>query len=228
MKPWILIDKAQTPGHGAELCLYQRDQEFAIQADNLELMNSRIFGSEQALATLACQKINDAPTARVLIGGLGMGYTLKSALDELGTKAEVVVAELVPAVVRWNQGVLAHLAGNPLGDERVIVQEGDVAQMIKRGRGSFSAILLDVDNGPEALTRPYNGWLYSPKGLQAAYQSLIPGGVLGIWSAAPDSKLTARLRKNRFEVEVLSHTEKGRPTEDGSGTHILWMAKRPK
>jgi len=123
LKPWILIETAQTPGHGAELCLYQRDQEFAIQADNLELMNSRKFASEQALATLACKKLTDPSEARVLIGGLGMGYTLKSALDELGETAEVLVMELVPDVVRWNQGLLAHLAGNPLEDERVTVME---------------------------------------------------------------------------------------------------------
>ncbi len=222
MKPWILIDKAQTPGHGAELCLYQRDQEFAIQADNLELMNSRIFGSEQALATLACQKINDAPTARVLIGGLGMGYTLKSALDELGAKAEVVVAELVPAVVRWNQGVLAHLAGNPLDDERVIVQEGDVAQMIKRGRGSFSAILLDVDNGPNALTSDGNDWLYTIAGLETAHAALKPNGVLGIWSSDQDAGFAKRLGQTGFDVEEVKVRGRGK-----KGAHnIVWIAER--
>ena len=222
MKPWILIETAQTPGHGAELCLYQRDQEFAIQADNLELMNSRIFASEQALATLACQKLTDPSEARVLIGGLGMGYTLKSALDELGETAEVLVMELVPDVVRWNQGLLAHLAGNPLDDERVTVQEGDVAQMIKRGRGSFSAILLDVDNGPNALTYMDNHWLYSIAGLETAYAALKPNGILGIWSSDRDAGFAKRLSQVGFDVDEIPVRERGKK----GGHHIVWIAER--
>jgi|TARA_B100000745_G_C20103605_1_gene377587 spermidine synthase len=217
-----LIETAQTPGHGAELCLYQRDQEFAIQADNLELMNSRNFASEQALATLACKKLTDPSEARVLIGGLGMGYTLKSALDELGETAEVLVMELVPDVVRWNQGLLAHLAGNPLDDERVTVQVGDVAQMIKRSRGSFSAILLDVDNGPNALTSMDNHWLYSIAGLETAYAALKPNGILGIWSSDRDAGFAKRLSQVGFDVDEVPVRELGKK----GGHHIVWIAER--
>jgi len=222
LKPWILIETAQTPGHGAELCLYQRDQEFAIQADNLELMNSRKFASEQALATLACKKLTDPSEARVLIGGLGMGYTLKSALDELGETAEVLVMELVPDVVRWNQGLLAHLAGNPLDDERVTVQVGDVAQMIKRSRGSFSAILLDVDNGPNALTSMDNHWLYSIAGLETAHAALKPNGILGIWSSDRDAGFAKRLSQVGFDVDEVPVRELGKK----GGHHIVWIAER--
>ena len=222
MKPWILIETAQTPGHGAELCLYQRDQEFAIQADNLELMNSRNFASEQALATLACKKLTDPSEARVLIGGLGMGYTLKSALDELGETAEVLVMELVPDAVRWNQGLLAHLAGNPLDDERVTVQVGDVAQMIKRSRGSFSAILLDVDNGPNALTSMDNHWLYSIAGLETAHAALKPNGILGIWSSDRDAGFAKRLSQVGFDVDEVPVRELGKK----GGHHIVWIAER--
>jgi len=222
LKPWILIETAQTPGHGAELCLYQRDQEFAIQADNLELMNSRNFASEQALATLACKKLTDPSEARVLIGGLGMGYTLKSALDELGETAEVLVMELVPDVVRWNQGLLAHLAGNPLDDKRVTVQVGDVAQMIKRSRGSFSAILLDVDNGPNALTSMDNHWLYSIAGLETAYAALKPNGILGIWSSDRDAGFAKRLSQVGFDVDEVPVRELGKK----GGHHIVWIAER--
>ncbi len=222
MKPWVLLDTAQTPGPGAELCLYQRDQEFAIQADNIELMNSRVFGSEQALATLACQKLADTANAHVLIGGLGMGYTLRQALDELGAKAQVRVAELVPAVVRWNQGVLAHLAGNPLKDERVTVQEGDVTAMIKRGRGTYSAILLDVDNGPNALTSFDNDWLYSIPGLETAHAALKPHGILGIWSSDQDAGFAKRLGQVGFDVDEVSVRSRGKK----GGHNIIWIAER--
>ena len=156
MIPWKLLDTAQTPGLGAELCLYQRGTEFSIKAGDYELMNSRIYGSEDALANLVCQKITKHTRARFLIGGLGMGYTVRSALNGLGAKAHVVVAELVPAVVQWNLGILAHLAGSPLDDHRVSIHETDVAQLIKIAKGDYDAILLDVDNGPQALVREAN------------------------------------------------------------------------
>jgi len=190
--------------------------------DNLELMNSRIFGSEQALATLSCKKLKDPSDARVLIGGLGMGYTLKSALDELGEAAEVLVAELVPDVVRWNQGVLAHLAGNPLDDKRVTVREVDVAQLINRGRGSFSAILLDVDNGPNALTSMDNDWLYSIAGLKTAHAALKPNGILGIWSSDRDAGFAKRLGQAGFDVDEVAVRGRGKK----GGHHIVWIAER--
>ena len=172
MIPWTLLDSAQTPGHGVLLSLYQRDTEFSIKAGNYELMNSRVHGSEDALAKLACQKISKHPRARVLIGGLGMGYTVRSALNGLGAKAQVVVAELVPVVVQWNRGFLADLAGSPLDDNRVSIHEADVAKMIKAAKGDYNAILLDVDNGPQALTRKGNDWLYSINGLNTAFAAL--------------------------------------------------------
>lgn len=223
MKPWILLDRAQTPGDGAELFLYQRDTEFSIKADNDELMNSRVYGSEQALATLACRKVADHPKARVLIGGLGMGYTLRSALDELGAQAEVAVAELVPAVVRWNRGVLADLTGNPLADGRVTVHETDVAKLIKTGRGIYDAIMLDVDNGPQALTLRENHWLYTINGLATAFAALRPKGVLAIWSSGPDAGFAKRLGQAGFDVDEVG--VRGR--KGGKGAHhTVWVAVR--
>ena len=224
MIPWTLLDRAQTPGNGVELRLYQRDTEFSIRAGNYELMNSRVYGSEDALAKLACQIITKHPRARVLIGGLGMGYTVRTALNGLGAKAQVVVAELVPAVVQWNRGVLADLAGSPLDDNRVTIHEVDVAQMIKTAKGGYNAILLDVDNGPQALTRKDNDWLYSFEGLKTAFAALRPKGVLAIWSSGPEPAFVQRLRKAGFEVdEVGVRTRRG---GKGGAHHIVWIAMR--
>ena len=224
MIPWMLLDRAQTPGNGLELRLYQRDTEFSIRAGNYELMNSRVYESEDALAKLACQKITNHPRARVLIGGLGMGYTVRSALNGLGAKAQVVVAELVPAVVQWNRGFLAGLAGSPLDDNRVTIHEADVAQMIKASKSDYNAILLDVDNGPQALTQKDNDWLYSPEGLKTAFAALRPKGVLAIWSSGPEPAFVQRLRKAGFEVdEVGVRTRRGGKS---GAHHIVWIAMR--
>ena len=224
MIPWTLLDSAQTPGHGVLLSLYQRDTEFSIKAGNYELMNSRVHGSEDALAKLACQKISKHPRARVLIGGLGMGYTVRSALNGLGAKAQVVVAELVPAVVQWNRGCLADLADSPLDDNRVTIHETDVAQMIKAAKGDYNAILLDVDNGPQALTQPDNDWLYSLKGLKTAFAALRPKGVLAIWSSGPEPAFAQRLRKAGFEVDEVGVRARG--GRKGGAHHIVWIAMR--
>ena len=224
MNPWTLLARAQTPGNGVELRLYQRDTEFSIKAGNYELMNSRIYGSEDALAKLACQKITNHPRARVLIGGLGMGYTLRSALNGLGAQAQVIVAELVPAVVQWNRGFLADLAGSPLTDNRVTIHEADVAQIIKAAKGDYNAILLDVDNGPQALTRKDNDWLYSLKGLNTAFAALRPKGVLGIWSSGPEPAFARRLRRAGFEVDEFKVRARG--GDKGGAHHIVWIAIR--
>ena len=224
MIPWILLDTAQTPGNGAELRLYQRDTEFSIKAGKYELMNSRVYGSEDALAKLACQKIANHPRPRVLIGGLGMGYTLRTTLNGLGTKARVDVAELVPAVVRWNREILADLAGSPLHDNRVTIHETDVGQMIKAAKGGYNAILLDVDNGPQALTRAGNDWLYSINGLTTAFAALRPNGVLAVWSSAPEPAFTQRLRKAGFEVDEVG--VRARKGGRGGAHHIVWIAMR--
>ena len=224
MIPWTMLAKAQTPGNGVELCLYQRGAEFSIKADTYELMNSRVHGSEDSLGTLACKNIATKPRARVLIGGLGMGYTVRSALDGLGTTAQVIVAELVPDVVQWNRGVLAELAGSPLDDSRVTVHETDVAKLITTAQGGYDAIMLDVDNGPWALTLDNNNWLYSRKGLETSFSALRPKGVLAIWSADPDPVFVRRLHTAGFQVdEVRARARGGRK---GGGHHIVWIATR--
>ena len=224
MIPWILLDSTQVPGNGGELRLYQRGDDFSIRIVGLggELMNSRVHGSEEALAELTCARLVDCSNARLLIGGLGMGFTLAAALRHIGDQAQVVVAELVPAVVAWNKGPLGEHAGHPLQDPRVIVREGDVARILKTGQQAYDAILLDVDNGPEGLTHKNNDWLYSEDGLAAAYKTLRPQGVLAVWSAGPANDFLQRLRKAGFdvdEVRVRAHGKKG-------ARHIIWFARR--
>lgn len=225
MIPWKLLDTAKTPGNGEELRLYQHDQDFSIKAGNYELMNSRVYGSEDALAKLGCQKIAGQPQPRVLIGGLGMGYTVRTALNELGAKAQVIVAELVPAVVKWNRGVLAHLAGHPLDDQRVTVQEGDVAQIIKTAHSEYDAILLDVDNGPNGLVMKGNDWLYGRDGLNTAFAALRPRGVLAVWSSGPDGAFARRLRQAGFEVDEVKVRARGGGGKGGAH-HVIWTAMR--
>ncbi len=223
MRPWELIDTAVVPGEGGELRLYRRGDEFSIKAGYSELMNSRVHGSEDALAELACQRIADRPKPRLLIGGLGMGFTLAAALKQLGPMAEIVVAELVPAVVEWNQGPLAALAGNPLDDQRVTVHQGDVAQLIRSQQMAYDAVLLDVDNGPEGLTRKENNKLYSSAGLAAAAAALRPDGIFGVWSISPDQKFSKRLAHSGFKVEEIRVRARGR---QGGGRHMIWFGKK--
>jgi len=222
MIPRVLLDKALVPGNGGELRLYQRGKEFSISiAGRGELMNSRVHGSEDALAEQTCARLKES-NPRLLIGGLGMGFTLAAALRHVGEHAQVLVAELVPAVVAWNRGPLAELAGHPLEDPRVNVREGDVARLINDVQQAYDAILLDVDNGPEGLTRKQNDWLYSMNGLTAAYTALRPGGVLAVWSAGPAQDFFQRLRKVGFDVEevlVRAHGTKG-------ARHTIWFATR--
>ncbi len=210
------------PGATAPLVLLQRGHEFVIRTGPHALMSSTAHGSEEALAGLACDRIADRSAARVLIGGLGMGFTLAVALAHLRPTARVVVAELVPAVVEWNRGPLAHLAQRPLEDPRVAVHEGDVADVIRASAGAFDAILLDVDNGPNGLTRKSNDGLYSVVGLGAAFRALRGGGVFGVWSVAPDRAFTRRLTECGFAAEeqiVRARRTKG-------GRHTLWLATR--
>ena len=223
MTPWTLLDSAQVPGNGGELNLYQRNNEFSIKlAGSGELMNSRVHGSEDALAEHTCARLVDYVEPRLLIGGLGMGFTLAAALRHLGKQAKVVVAELVPAVVAWNRGPLGDCAGHPLRDSRVTVSERDVARLFMNAEQTFDAILLDVDNGPEGLTRMENDWLYSIDGLSEAYAALRTGGVLAVWSAGPDKNFLQRLQKVGFEVDemcVRAHGSKG-------ARHTIWFASR--
>ncbi len=223
MAKFETIGTASIPGKGSELRLLQRNDEFSIRISGTpgELMNTRLHGSEDALAELACRRIADRPQARVLVGGLGMGFTLAAALKALGADAEVVVAELVPGVVEWNRGPLGTAAGNPLADPRTRVSVGDVGELLRREPGGFDAIMLDVDNGPEGLTRRENDWLYSPEGLATAQQALRPDGVLAVWSAGQDPAFTERLRR----VGLLVETVTVRAQRPGKGArHCIWLA----
>jgi len=223
MIPWELLDSAPAPEAGKELYLWRRGSEFSIRVDRAELMNSRLHGSEEALAELACARLADRPAPRLLIGGLGMGYTAAAALQRLGGDAEVVVAELVPAVVEWNRGPLGVLAGHPLDDPRVTVHPGDVARLLRCERAAYDVILLDVDNGPQGLTQLKNDWLYSRAGLQAARTALRPSGVLAVWSNGPDAAFTRRLHQAGFAV-----TETPAPARGAAGgrKHVVWLAAR--
>jgi spermidine synthase len=221
MIPRLLIDTAEVPG-GGELRLIRRGEEYSIMLGANELMNSRLSGSEEALADAACDVVAGRARPGLLIGGLGMGFTLRAALARLGKQAEVTVVELVPAVVAWARGPLAHLFEGSLEDPRVSILEADVGAFIS-GHGEYDAILLDVDNGPDGLTREGNNRLYTVTGLRIAREALRPGGVLAIWSAAPDARFTERLRRAGFEVEErVVRANRGR-----GGRHVIWVATKP-
>lgn len=223
MIPRILLDTAQIPGGDGELRLMRRGAEFSIMLGNNELMNSRLSGSEEALATLSCERIRARPRPRILIGGLGMGFTLRAALSALDAQARIVVAELVPAVVAWARGPMAEVFGDSLTDPRVRIEEADVGRVIRSGRSAFDAILLDVDNGPEGLTREANDSLYSIAGLTAARDALRPGGVLAVWSSGPDQNFSRRLGKAGFDMDEV----KVRANRARAGSrHVIWLATR--
>jgi spermidine synthase len=188
-----------------------------------ELMNSRLSGSEEALASLSMEKIAGRATQRILIGGLGMGFTLRAALSLAGPTAELTVVELVPAVVAWAGGPMAELHGASLGDIRVKIVENDVAKVIAAAKQAYDAILLDVDNGPDGLSRPGNDGLYSLKGLTEARAALAPSGVLAVWSAHPDPAFTRRMKQAGFAAE-----EKPVRARAKSGArHMIWLGVRP-
>ena len=223
MIPWQLLDSAPVPGKKETLRLYRRGADFSIRVDGAELMNSRIHGSEEAMAGFACPRISSLPAPRILIGGLGMGYTLGAALKRLAAESRVVVAELVPAVVAWNRGPLAALAGRPLDDGRVAVRECDVAELLRAEQRAYDAVLLDVDNGPRGLTRKSNDWLYTRAGLEAAFAALRPAGIFALWSASPDREFARLLGKAGFEVE--EKQVRARSLRRGR-YHTIWIAGR--
>jgi spermidine synthase len=219
-----LIDSTQIPGSDAELQLFVRDDTYTIRITDIpgDLMNSRSHSSEDSLGTLSCRRLQQVNSARVLIGGLGMGFTLAAALSCLDADARVVVAELVPGVVEWNRQQLGECAGHPLKDSRVTIRSEDVRNLIEAASNDFDAILLDVDNGPEALTHPHNDHLYSLTGLQQAHQALRSGGTLAVWSAAPSATFSRRLESAGFSV-----TEKQVRAHKGRGArHTIWLATR--
>ena len=225
MDRWIAIESATIPGSDMELTLSQRNDDFAIRVSGVpgDLMNSRTHYSEDALAEFACTRLSTIENAQILVGGLGMGFTLAAALKTVGASAGVIVAELVPAVVEWNRGLLGQCAGRPLEDGRTRVHLGDVADLIKKRPNQFDAILLDVDNGPEAMTHSDNEWLYSLAGLKNIYDKLRPEGIVAIWSARADQVFTIRLKKTGFNVKL--RTVRARP---GKGSrHTIFVAQKP-
>jgi spermidine synthase len=220
MIPRILIDTAAIPG-GGSLRLIQRGEEFSIMSGTIELMNSRLSGSEEALATLAAERIGHVAEPRILIGGLGMGFTLRAALAAFGPQAAITVVELVPAVIAWARGPMAELFAGSLDDRRVTIKEADVATVIGAGKATWDAILLDVDNGPEGLMRTENDALYAYRGLGQARDALRPGGVLAVWSSGVDGEFTQRLKDSGFTVrEVAARASVKRR----GARHTIWLA----
>ncbi len=221
MLPLIRLDAVKLDD-GQELRLMQRGSEFSIMLGANELMNSRLSGSEEALAVLACKKLADRPDITMLIGGLGMGFTLRAALKALATDATVTVAELVPDVIAWAKGPMTGVFNGCLEDARTRIHQGDVGDLIRAAHTCYDAILLDVDNGPDGLTRKGNDALYSAAGLAAAHKALTPGGVFSVWSSAPDAAFTKRLKQAGFAVtEVPTRAGKGRGAK-----HMIWVAVR--
>lgn len=219
MNPWIHHDTAQIPG-GGELKLMQRGDDFSIMSGTIELMNSRLSGSEVALANLAWAKIKDRKAPRLLIGGLGMGFTLRAALADAPKDASVTVAELVPAVIAWAKGPLAHLYGGSLSDKRLLLRQTDVAELLADPGPGYDAIMMDVDNGPDGLNRDANDSLYSVGGLAVMRKAVKHGGVLAVWSAGPDQAFQGRMRRAGFAVEEVQV----RASPSGKGArHIIWV-----
>jgi spermidine synthase len=218
--PWVHLDSAKIPG-GGELRLKRRGEEFSIMLGTNELMNSRLSGSEEALASLAAEKVSGRKDPAVLIGGLGMGFTLRAALVALDARARVTVAELVPEVVAWARGPMAAVFRGCLDDPRVTVVQGDVGASIHYATARWDAILLDVDNGPEGLSREANDGLYDPRGLSQARRALTRGGVLGVWSQGPDARFVKRLKLAGFSVE--EHKVRANAGKGGA-RHVIWLA----
>jgi spermidine synthase len=223
MIPWERLD-AVTLEDGVELKLMRRGGEYSIMLGANELMNSRLSGSEEALAAYAVEQLADTPAPRLLIGGLGMGFTLRAALERLGPDAGVTVAELVPEVIAWARGPMAPVFAGCLDDPRIRLFEGDVGELIRKSQGRWDAILLDVDNGPEGLTRQGNDALYSAQGLASAHAALAKRGVYTVWSSAPDPAFTRRLRKAGFKVEERATRAS---TRKRGARHMIWVARKP-
>jgi spermidine synthase len=224
MIPWLQLDTARVPGADVQLRLMQRGAEFSMMLGQNELMSSRLSGSEEALATLACRRIEAVNSPHLLIGGLGMGFTLRAALAVLGSDARIMVAELVPAVIAWARGPMADIFGDSLDDPRASIREADVVDVIASHGSAFDAILLDVDNGPEGLIRKANDALYDLKGLKSIRRALRPGGVLAVWSSGPNPQFSKRLRAAGFDVNEVAV----RATTKRSGArHVIWFATKP-
>jgi len=226
MNRWIIIDKSTIPGSDTELTLSQCNDDFAIRISGVpgDLMNSRMHHSEDMLAEFACARLSSIENAQILVGGLGMGFTLAAVLKTVENSAKVIVVELVPAVVGWNRGLLGQCAGRPIEDSRTRVHQGDVANLLKQQSDKYDAILLDVDNGPDPMTHSDNEWLYSLTGLKRIYEKLRPEGIVAIWSARADQIFTNRLKKAGFNVQL--RTVRARP---GKGSHhTIFLAQKSR
>lgn len=223
MKPWELLGETVTPD-GTLLSLTRRDTELVILAGGKILMSSRMHGSEEAMAGMALKHLRSTRGTSVLVGGLGMGYTLRAALDLLPPDASVVVAELIPAVVEWNRGPLGPLAGHPLHDTRARIETGDVIGTLRTSTGRFDAVLLDVDNGPDAFTESSNASIYNDRGIASIRAALKPGGVVAVWSAWEDRRFEQRLKWAGFTLEVQrvrARLKKGGPR------HTIFLGRLP-
>ena len=220
MTPRVLLGVAEVPG-GPPLKLFQRGADFTIALERNDLMSSRMSGSEAALGTMTCERLGGRPAPRLLIGGYGMGFTLRAVLDVTPADARVVVAELVPGIIEWARGPMEALTEGCLDDPRVDLRIADVAAEIYAPGPRNDAILLDVDNGPDGLTRPGNDGLYGAAGLARARAALRPGGVLAVWSAAPDAAFAKRLARAGFAVDEV----RLRARANGKGPmHVIWFA----
>lgn len=218
-----LIQTIEVPGGRSKMSLQKQGPEYSIWVDGVPLMTTRKHGSEEALADLGCAHLDGATGGQILVGGLGMGFTLAATLKIAGPEAKVVVAELVPAVHEWNRDLLGEFAGLPLRDPRVVVEIADVADVLRRSPNTFDAILLDVDNGPSGMTQDSNNWLYGNDGLNTIFKSLRKSGAVAIWSAYSDPIFLKRLQKQN--AQVMEHAVRAR--SNGSGTkHVVWVAQK--
>jgi spermidine synthase len=222
MKRWTTIDTALTPD-GKTISLREHDGTYTIRVDNAELMSTRRYASEVKLAELACAHMLGIRGARILIGGLGFGFTLQAALAALAPDAAVTVVELLAAVIAWNENPAFPLAAAALSDPRVVLLQKDVGDTIRESPGIFDSIILDVDNGPAALSTAENSRLYDSAGLDAAFSALRPCGCLAVWSAAPDPAFEKLMRRTRFHVDV----QRCRPHANSGGWHTLFIGHRP-
>ncbi len=223
MIPWLQIDTARVPGTEVELRLMRRGAEFSMMLGSSELMNSRLSGSEEGLATLVCKRLEAVKVPHLLIGGLGMGFTLRAALEVLGSEARITVAELVPAVIDWARGPMADIFAGSLDDPRASILSADVVEVIRSRPTAFDAILLDVDNGPESLIRKANDALYDPRGLKTIHRALRPGGVLAVWSSGPNALFSKRLRDAGFAVNEVAVRA---TTKRRGARHVIWFATK--
>lgn len=224
MIAWENIDRVKIPGQEQEMTLQKRGEEFSIRTSGVELMNSRVHGSEDELASLTCKKLNHGTGLNILIGGLGMGFTLAAALKHTTADTRIIVSELIPAVILWNKKFVGHLSGMPLDDSRVQIKDEDVAKTIRDKKSFWDAILLDVDNGPEGIIRKENNRLYDSSGLKASFRALRPGGILSVWSAGDNEAFTQRLKQCGFHTE--KKMTRARHSQKGS-RHIVWLAQKP-